>query len=275
MAAAIVADSSVATGAVDIQFSLCDTPERIEQALELRPHGGATEVWLFDTPMLALYAKGLRLRLRGSGANEDLTLKATDQDCSRLPEGTLSPGSGKCEFDLHGTVKTGSLSLTLPIDKQTVGELKAGRLPVVQALGAAQREFLQSQPGAWPLANDIRPLGPTQVRSYRARKLKYDVDVSTLPGGSPVYRDLAQGIVGRRCATERQVQGRPRSGRSRRLCRSDRPSRQQAAATARAALTAGLWASGFRVIGQGNSRQASCCHARRYRTDNGPKAGTR
>jgi hypothetical protein len=175
-------DSTVAAGTVDIQFSLCDTLPHIERTLGLRPHGLATEVWLFDNPTLALYSKGLRLRLRGSGATEDLTLKAGDQDCARLPAGTLSAGGGKCENDLHGTVSSGALSLTITVDPQTAGELTAGRLPVAQALGAAQREFLQRQPGVWPLAADTRPLGPSQVRSYRARKLKYDVDVSTLPG---------------------------------------------------------------------------------------------
>ena len=168
---------------VDIQFSLCGEPAAIERALELRPRGAPFDVWLFDDPELALFAKGLRLRLRETKQGADLTLKAADQDCATLSREAVPAGQGKCEYDMHGTKVAGAVSLTRSVDARTAGELSAGRLPLENELSAAQKRFLGGVPGAWPLPSGIRALGPTRVRSFGAKGKPYVVDVSELPGG--------------------------------------------------------------------------------------------
>jgi hypothetical protein len=37
--------------------------------------------------------------------------------------------------------------------------------------------------GIWPLPDDIRRLGPMQVRTYRTKGSRYDVDIAQLPNG--------------------------------------------------------------------------------------------
>ena len=169
--------------AIDIQFSLCGEPAAIERALELRPRGAPFDVWLFDDPALALFAKGLRLRLRETKQGADLTLKAADQDCATLSREAVPAGEGKCEYDMHGTKVAGAVSLTRSVDARTAGELSAGRLQLESEISAAQKRFLEGVPGAWPLSSGIRALGPTRVRSFGAKGKPYVVDVSELPGG--------------------------------------------------------------------------------------------
>ncbi len=167
---------------VDIQFSLCDTPAKIVRALHLRPKGSEFKVWLFDDAALGLFAKGLRLRLRETKQGAELTLKATDQDCSNPLPGTMLAGEGKCEYDLHGSKIAGALSLTRTIDARTTKNLAAGRQSLSSELSAAQKNFLRGMPGAWPLPSDLLALGPTRVLSYRTKNKPYAVDISTLPG---------------------------------------------------------------------------------------------
>jgi hypothetical protein len=168
---------------VDVQMSLCDAPQKVEQALALEPHGKPTEVWLFDDPALTLYGKGLRIRLRGARHGMELTLKAANQNCAWLPAGALPPGEGKCEYDLHGDKVAGALSLTRKLDRHAAKALLDQPRALANALSPAQTKFLQSTAGAWPLASDLRAHGPTQVRSFRTKGTRYAVDISTLPGG--------------------------------------------------------------------------------------------
>ncbi len=190
-ASALILIAAPATGvgappvgaSADIQFSICEAPAQVERALELLPHGAPFDVWLFDDPALGLFAKGLRIRLRETRQGAELTLKAADQDCAMLPQGSVPTGEGKCEYDLHGTRVAGALSLTRGVDARTANELVAGRLSLASELSAAQQRFLQGVSGAWPLLPGIRALGPTRVRSYRAKNQPYAVDMSELPGG--------------------------------------------------------------------------------------------
>jgi len=141
------------------------------------------EVWLFDDPLLSLFNRGLRIRLRGAKGGAELTLKVAEQDCTALPAGVMPAGEGKCEYDVHGSKVSGALSLTTKLDQRTADDLVAGRAPLASALSAAQARFLHGVPGAWPLPTDLRALGPTRVRSYTAKGQPYIVDISVLPGG--------------------------------------------------------------------------------------------
>jgi hypothetical protein len=167
---------------IDLQVSLCGAPDQVQQALQLRRHGAPTQVWLFDDTGLSLLGRGLRLRLRGpAGEANELTLKAAEQDCGKLP--ALPSGEGKCEFDRHGEKIGSSLSLTTQLPPQRAAALVAGQLPLAEALSPAQADLLRRLPGAWPLPAGLRALGPTQVTSYRTRDKAYAVDISELPGG--------------------------------------------------------------------------------------------
>jgi hypothetical protein len=183
--------ASAATGAygaaagpsIDLQIGLCESPAQVERVLALQPRGAPFDVWLFDDPALALLSHGLRVRLRGTKAGAELTLKVADQDCAAVPGSALPAGEGKCEYDLHGDKVAGALSLTKQVDRRTADDLVAGRAPLAGALSEAQRRFLHGRPGAWPLPPGVRALGPTRVRSYNAKGKPYVVDISVLPGG--------------------------------------------------------------------------------------------
>jgi hypothetical protein len=174
------ADAVATAAAVDVQMSLCETPAKIEHALRLHPRGAAFEVWLFDNAALDLFAKGLRLRLRGTKSGAELTLKVAEQDCATL---AVPAGEGKCEYDLHGSKVAGALSLTRKLDAAAMKGLADGSMPLAAALSPAQTGFLQGATGAWPLPKDLRPLGPARVQGYLAKGHPYTVDVSVLPGG--------------------------------------------------------------------------------------------
>jgi hypothetical protein len=182
-APATAGDGPASKASIDLQYALCDTPANVERALVLRRQGAPFDVYLFDTPALNLFGKGLRIRLRGTGKDAELTLKVADQDCAALPRDALPPGEGKCEYDLHGTRTAGALSVTRNVATGTAAELKAGTLALDKVLSPAQVAALKRAPGAWPLPSGIRPLGPARVQSYRAAAKPYAVDVSTLPAG--------------------------------------------------------------------------------------------
>jgi hypothetical protein len=181
-APATAADAPAPGASADIQMSLCAAPAEIEAALKLRPAGTMLQVWLFDDPALSLFDKGLRIRLRETGQGADLTLKAAGQDCAKRAGGRLPRSEEKCEYDLHDGKLVGSLSLTRAIDLRAKKALLGGK-PLADELSAAQKRFLQGQPGAWPLAPTIRALGPIRVRSYRTSDKRYAIDVSELPSG--------------------------------------------------------------------------------------------
>lgn len=170
--------------AVDLQASLCGEPQQAVHALEVAARGEPYSVWLFDDAGLALYGKGLRLRLRDKGGTSaELTLKIANQDCKALPKGAIPNGEGKCEYDLHGDTLAGAASISRELPLAKAAQITAGSAPLAASLSATQQRFLQ-QAGAWPLPDGLRPLGPTRVTSYRGKgKRGLSLDVSELPGG--------------------------------------------------------------------------------------------
>jgi hypothetical protein len=141
------------------------------------------QVWLFDDDALALYDRGLRLRLRVAQQRGELTVKVADQDCAQFAARGVPPDEGKCEVDLHGAKAAGAVSLGRDLDAVAARDLVAGRLPLAEALGPTQIGYLRAVPGAWPLPGDVRAYGPQRVARYRTKDKRYDVDVASLPGG--------------------------------------------------------------------------------------------
>jgi hypothetical protein len=190
-AAAVIALHPSAANATDatrtraeIQIGLCAPADRIVQALDLRPRGTALEVWQFDDAALVLFGRGVRLRLRVTAdGGSEFTLKVADQDCARIDARLIPPGEGKCEYDIYGTSTAGAASLTRSLDAKSTHNLLAGHMSPPQALSASQIRYLRETVGIWPLPPGLRALGPMQVRTYRAKGKRYDVDISQLPGG--------------------------------------------------------------------------------------------
>jgi len=178
---AMGSDKKPAAPRVDVQASLCGSPEQTIEALRLKSTGAPSDVWLFDDASLSLFNKGLRIRLRPNKKGAELTLKAADQDCAQLAPGVLPAGEGKCEYDAHGERIAGALSLSRTVSAAQAAQLAGGQAPVADALSEAQVRYLQSVPGVWPLPVGLRALGPTRVSSYAAKP--YVVDISELPGG--------------------------------------------------------------------------------------------
>ena len=168
---------------VDIQLSLCSSPEQVEKALQLRRRDTSLEVWLFDDAALSLFERGLRFRLRLTKGPADLTLKVANQDCATIAPGLVPSGEGKCEYDMHGPKVIGAVSLSRTLDASAARDLLASRLSLADALSAAQIHYLRTVVGAWPLPAGVRALGPQQVVSYGAKGKPYVVDVSQMPTG--------------------------------------------------------------------------------------------
>jgi hypothetical protein len=69
------------------------------------------------------------------------------------------------------------------LDAKSTSDLLSGRIMPAQALSAAQIRYLREMAGIWPLPPGIGALGPMQVRTYRTKGKRYDVDISQLPSG--------------------------------------------------------------------------------------------
>jgi hypothetical protein len=179
---------------MEIQVALCDTPEAIVRALDLRPREAAYRTYLFDDAALTLLSRGLRLRLRVRAAGGELTLKAADQPCDALPSGLVPRREGKCEYDLHGDKVAGAVSLATKLDADTTADLVAGRVPVAGVLSSAQTRFLRDAARAWPLPPDLRALGPIENSVYATRDGRYDIDVQRLPNGQ-AYVEVSQKVA--------------------------------------------------------------------------------
>jgi hypothetical protein len=168
----------------EIQINLCAPPQAIIQGLALQPDAEVpTEAWYFDTPELEFARRGLVFRLRQGDRTPELTLKVANQDCMEIKPAWIPKDEGKCEYDNHGAVFSGSVSLTHTLDAENARALTMGHLPLEQALGPAQIAYLRDVVSAWPLVSDIRPLGPVHIRQYRAQNAGFDVNVWTLPAG--------------------------------------------------------------------------------------------
>jgi hypothetical protein len=168
----------------EIQINLCASPHDVIQALPLRPDGEApTEAWYFDTPELEFARRGLVFRLRQGDRQPELTLKLANQDCMDIKPAWIPRDEGKCEYDNHGAVFSGAVSLTNALDAESARALTAGRLPLENALSAAQIAYLRDVVAVWPLVSGILPLGPAHIRQYRAKKADFDVNVWALPAG--------------------------------------------------------------------------------------------
>jgi hypothetical protein len=168
----------------EIQINLCARPQDVIHGLALQPDdAGPTEVWYFDTPGLEYARRGLVFRLRRGDRKPELTLKVTNQDCTQIKAAWIPKGEGKCEYDNHGALFSGTVSLMHTLDDKAAQALMAGRLPLKKALGEAQIAYLRDVVSAWPLVSAIRPLGPIKIQQYRAKNAHFDVNVWQLPAG--------------------------------------------------------------------------------------------
>lgn len=184
-ALALSPDSPMAPDArAEVQINLCAEPATIIRALALEPDGkGPLEAWYFESNDLGHYGRGAVLRLRLGARERELTLKAADQDCSRIDPALLPAAEGKCEYDLHGSDFKGAVSLSRNLDESTARDLLAARMPLADALSPAQIRYMRDGLSAWPPAPDLRRLGPVRIESYRPADRRFVVELWQLPGG--------------------------------------------------------------------------------------------
>lgn len=181
---ALAAQQDTSEPHAEIQINLCARPQDVIQKLSLQAdEAGPTEVWYFDTPALEFNRRGLVFRLRRGDRKPELTLKVAGQDCTQIKPAWIPKGEGKCEYDNHGALFSGTVSLMNTLDEKTAQALMAGRLPLEKALGPAQIAYLRDVVSVWPLASAIRPLGPMQIQPYRAKNARFDVSIWKLPAG--------------------------------------------------------------------------------------------
>ena len=194
IAALIVAASGLSFGSAatpdpglraEVQINLCDPLEQIVHALSLTADPArALEIWYFESPGLEQSALGLVFRLRLGAAERILTLKApATPDCARLDPALLPAGQGKCEADMHGESLRDTVSLDTALDEKTVRELLNGGVALASVLSPAQTRYLQTIAGAWPLAADLRRMGPVRVETLLPKGGLFVVEAWRLPGG--------------------------------------------------------------------------------------------
>jgi len=194
IAALIVAASGLSFGAAatpdpglraEVQINLCDPLEQIVHALSLTADPArALEIWYFESPGLEQSALGVVFRLRLGAAERILTLKApATPDCARLDPALLPAGQGKCEADMHGESLRDTVSLNTALDEKTVRELLNGGVALASVLSPAQTRYLQTIAGAWPLAADLRRMGPVRVETLLPKGGLFVVEAWRLPGG--------------------------------------------------------------------------------------------
>ena len=169
----------------EVQINLCDPLEQIVHALSLTADPArALEIWYFESPGLEQSALGLVFRLRLGAAERILTLKApATPDCARLDPALLPAGQGKCEADMHGESLRDTVSLDTALDEKTVRELLNGGVALASVLSPAQTRYLQTIAGAWPLAADLRRMGPVRVETLLPKGGLFVVEAWRLPGG--------------------------------------------------------------------------------------------
>src|SRR5262249_16783498 len=163
-------------GRAEVQINLCAPPEEILRRLSLpsRP-AESREIWYFESPSLEQFARGTVFRLRLGPNERVLTLKASPAACPHRDPPLLPQAQGKCEYDVHGDSSRGAVSLDADLDEATVRSLLAGRTALGDALSPAQVRYLKASAGGWPLAANLRPLGPVHVDTYQPRKKRFDV----------------------------------------------------------------------------------------------------
>ena len=194
IAALIVAASGLSFGSAatpdpglraEVQINLCDPLEQIVHALSLTADPArAVEIWYFESPGLEQSARGVVFRLRLGAAERILTLKApATPDCARLDPALLPAGQGKCEADMHGESLRDTVSLDTALDEKTVRELLNGGVALASVLSPAQTRYLQTIAGAWPLAADLRRMGPVRVETLLPKGGLFVVEAWRLPGG--------------------------------------------------------------------------------------------
>ena len=189
---ALAAQQNASEPRAEIQINLCAKPQDVIQGLALQPDdAGPTEVWYFDTPGLELNQRGLVFRLRRGDRKPELTLKVANQDCTQTKSAWIPHSEGKCEYDNHGALFSGTVSLTKTLDAETARALTIGRLPLEKALGPAQIAYLRDVISVWPLESGTRPIGPMQIQQFRANNSRFDVNVWKLPAGE-TYIELSE-----------------------------------------------------------------------------------
>jgi len=175
-----------------VQINLCAPQEEILRRLSLPPKPARSrEIWYFESPSLEQFARGTVFRLRLGKNERVLTLKASPADCVHLDRALLPQGQGKCEYDVHGDSTKGAVSLDANLDEATVRGLLDKRIALGDALSPAQVRYLKTSAGGWPLAADLRPLGPVRVDTYKPRRRRFDVDLWRLPGEGR-YAEISQ-----------------------------------------------------------------------------------
>lgn len=168
----------------EIQINLCAPPEEVARALELTPAPNPVrQVWYFESPALDHHARGTVFRLRVGTGERTLTLKAPAGSCEGVDPWLLPTGQGKCESDVHGEAIKNVVSLETELDEKTVRQLLDGSVSLASVLSKAQIRYLQTIPGAWPLAADLRPLGPIRVETSRPATGRFVAETWRLPDG--------------------------------------------------------------------------------------------
>jgi hypothetical protein len=190
--AAAALDDGLRTGGAEVQISICSEPGLVISSLKLKRQGTKSgEVWLFDTAGLDLFRQGVRLRLRVTGRKSELTLKARNQDCSRVNPALLPADQSKCEYDQHGTHSVGAVSISRILDENQVRALLEERTTLVELLSPAQVRFLQEGVALWPLPPALKQLGPVKLDTYHRNGKPYTVQISQLPSGQR-YLEISQ-----------------------------------------------------------------------------------
>lgn len=121
-------------------------------------------ITFYDTPDLALYARGLLLRSREvAGDDDDTTVKVRPLEASKVASAWFSVKKFKCEIDRTSSKSVSSCSLTKDVEAGEIDEVACGQRTVKKLFDDDQELFASSYGGAEPEWSALRVLGPTDA----------------------------------------------------------------------------------------------------------------
>ena len=141
------------------------------------------QVYLFDTPDLALDAAGVVARARRiQGGTADTVIKLRPVVPEELPKDIRRSGSIKVEVELMPGKFVASASMKGKSDSDDVLKTVAGNLEITELLTKEQREFFNSYAPDGLILSDLVHLGPILTLKLKFPEKELGRDLVAMPG---------------------------------------------------------------------------------------------
>jgi hypothetical protein len=162
---------------VDLRFVVPDEVRRpVHDALGIDPlRGRISQVFLLDTPALALTSRGVTVRARRvQDRRGQATVTHRHLPPSQVPTAVRSASSFDASVDVVPEGFVCSASLVHPVDDALVRRVARGRTRVERLFSKRQRRFYAAHDPDGPALDRLVMLGPLHVVQHKARLPELD-----------------------------------------------------------------------------------------------------